>query len=145
MQPHLIGLALSMLRPSKPAGPDMQDDLDTSKALELACLALRPGYPDLHITPATLQSAIEQRFGTDHAPPDANSWPPRKYLGYALAEDYVGAGRVTLWREHKAGRLPMIRLGKRVMFDVDDLDALMRRRKCKPKTWRGRTAAGGSS
>lgn len=52
---------------------------------------------------------------------------PKQFLTLAEAEHFTGLSRVTLWRRHKRGGLPLIRVGGSTRIALADLEAFMLR------------------
>jgi excisionase family DNA binding protein len=58
------------------------------------------------------------------------NYNPRKKLGTAGAADYLGLGKSTLDKARVHGGGPkFIKIGKRVLYDPDDLDAWLAQHK----------------
>ena len=95
-------------------------------ALRIAADVLKSAYPQV-TSPATLEellnSAAKGRANSlSGTPPGSNA---KRYLPYADARAYTGLSRITLWRLSK-GKLPVVKIGRRCLFDVHDLDRLLK-------------------
>jgi len=55
----------------------------------------------------------------------AKDGPHSKRLSVRQAQEYLGIGRTTLHEEVKAGRIPVIRIGRRLLFDSRDVDVYL--------------------
>ncbi len=66
----------------------------------------------------------------DSLRPPAATAPAHKLHSEREAREYLGGiSRTTLYREVRAGRLRPVKVGRRVLFDVADLDAYIARLK----------------
>lgn len=56
-----------------------------------------------------------------------------RLLSRVEAMSYIGLCSTSLWQLEKAGEIPSVRLGKRVLFDRADLDAFIDRKKTRAR------------
>jgi len=69
--------------------------------------------------------------------------PQNRYLDIKEAAEYIRSAVGTLYNKVHRREIPFVKLGRRVLFDVHDLDAHMERNKVYPKGERFPTVARG--
>ena len=62
----------------------------------------------------------------------------KRYLSMNDASEYLSLSRITLHRLVKAGTMPSYKVGKKRLFDKQELDKWMQTKKDKPKSKKGR-------
>jgi excisionase family DNA binding protein len=62
----------------------------------------------------------------------------KRYLSMNDASEYLSLSRITLHRLVKAGTMPSYKVGKKRLFDKQELDKWMQTKKDKPKSTRER-------
>lgn len=60
---------------------------------------------------------------------------PNKLLSVSEAAEMLGLSKHTLNQWKSQGRIPFIKLGRRTLFDPDDLEAFIADRRVKPKKY----------
>lgn len=99
-----------------------------------------PSVPSPHMESAAalLGISVEELRARLIPPPESK---PRR-MSREEAEGYLGISSPFLWRLTATGRIPAIRIGRRVLYDSTDLDAFLasckRRKRSKAKSIEGR-------
>lgn len=89
---------------------------------ELVLLLLRR----LRLPPDEAAKLLRTATGEDPTP-GASEAVTARYLTVTQAVAYTHLSRTTLYRAERDGQLGAIRSGRRLMFDINDLDSFMRR------------------
>ena len=62
----------------------------------------------------------------------------KRYLSMNDASEYLSLSRITLHRLVQSGNIPSYKVGKKRLFDKQELDKWMQTKKDKPKSKKGR-------
>ena len=62
----------------------------------------------------------------------------KRYLSMNDASEYLSLSRITLHRLVQSGQMPSYKVGKKRLFDKQELDKWMQTKKDKPKSKKGR-------